>query len=75
MAFTCLKNMKESLNIFIARIVQNICAFVETEMGQRIGKWHLAPVLRGFTFCGFRIRTKFKLIKRQSIFDSDGSYR
>lgn len=46
---------------------QNICAFVETEMGQRIGKWHLAPVLRGFTFCGFRIRTKFKLIKRQSM--------
>ena len=52
---------------YLYPIAQNICAFVETEMGQRIGKWHLAPVLRGFTFCGFRIRTKFKLIKRQSM--------
>jgi len=44
-----------------------ICNFVTAEMGQRIGKWHLGPVSRGFTFCGFRIRLKFKLIKRQSM--------
>lgn len=44
-----------------------ICDFVAVEMGQRIGKWHLGPVSRGFTFCGFRIRLKFKLIKRQSM--------
>jgi len=44
-----------------------ICAFVATEMQQEIGKWSLVPVRRGFTFCGFRIRGKFKLIKRQSM--------
>ena len=44
-----------------------ICDFVAAEMGQRIGKWHLGPVSRGFTFCGFRIRRKFKLVKRQSM--------
>lgn len=44
-----------------------ICAFVAAEMGQRIGKWSLGPVDRGVTFCGFRIRRKFKLIKRQSM--------
>lgn len=44
-----------------------ICDFVAAEMRQRIGKWHLGPVSRGFTFCGFRIRLKFKLIKRQSM--------
>jgi hypothetical protein len=44
-----------------------ICAFVDLEMGQRIGKWSLGPVERGVTFCGFRIRRKFKLIKRQSM--------
>ena len=44
-----------------------ICDFVAAEMGQRIGKWHLGPVSRGFTFCGFCIRIKFKLIKRQSM--------
>lgn len=44
-----------------------ICAFVASEMGQRIGKWYLGPVGRGLTFCGFRIRRKFKLIKRQSM--------
>jgi hypothetical protein len=46
---------------------QSICNFVEAEMGQRIGKWHLGPTSRGITFCGFRIRIKFKLIKRQSM--------
>jgi hypothetical protein len=46
---------------------QSICAFVATEMDQRIGKWSLGPIQRGFTFCGFRIRLKFKLIKRQSM--------
>jgi RNA-directed DNA polymerase len=44
-----------------------ICAFVAEEMNQRIGKWSLAPVERGITFCGFRIRLKFKLVKRQSM--------
>ena len=44
-----------------------ICSFVGSEMGQRIGKWSLGPVDRGITFCGFRIRRKFKLIKRQSM--------
>lgn len=44
-----------------------ICAFVATEMQQEIGKWSLVPVRHGFTFCGFRIRLKFKLIKRQSM--------
>jgi retron-type reverse transcriptase len=44
-----------------------ICAFVAAEMGQRIGKWSLGPVDRGVTFCGFRIRRKFKLIKRLSM--------
>lgn len=44
-----------------------ICDFVAAEMGQRIGKWSLGPVERGITFCGFRIRRKFKLIKRQSM--------
>lgn len=44
-----------------------ICSFVAAEMGQRIGKWSLGPVERGVTFCGFRIRRKFKLIKRQSM--------
>ena len=42
-----------------------ICAFVAEEMNQRIGKWSLGPVERGITFCGFRIRRKFKLVKRQ----------
>jgi len=46
---------------------ETICAFVISEMGQRIGKWSLTPVDRGITFCGFRIRRKFKLIKRQSM--------
>jgi retron-type reverse transcriptase len=46
---------------------QDICAFVATEMDQRIGKWHLGSVARGVTFCGFRIRCKYKLIKRQSM--------
>lgn len=44
-----------------------ICAFVASEMAQRIGKWYLGPVERGLTFCGFRIRRKFKLVKRQSM--------
>jgi len=44
-----------------------ICTFVADEMGQRIGKWSLGPVERGVTFCGFRIRRKFKLVKRQSM--------
>lgn len=44
-----------------------ICAFVASEMRQQIGKWSLLPVGRGFTFCGFRIRRKFKLVKRQSM--------
>jgi len=46
---------------------KDICNFVEIEMHQQIGKWSLMPVKRGFTFCGFRIRRKFKLIKRQSM--------
>jgi retron-type reverse transcriptase len=44
-----------------------ICTFVANEMGQRIGKWSLGPVERGMTFCGFRIRRKYKLVKRQSM--------
>jgi len=44
-----------------------ICAFAAVEMNQAIGKWSLNPVDRGVTFCGFRIRRKFKLIKRQSM--------
>lgn len=44
-----------------------ICEFVANEMGQRIGKWSLGPVERGMTFCGFRIRRKYKLVKRQSM--------
>lgn len=44
-----------------------ICAFVAEEMNQRIGKWSLGSVERGITFCGFRIRRKFKLVKRQSM--------
>jgi retron-type reverse transcriptase len=44
-----------------------ICNYVASEMNQLIGKWHLGPVARGFTFCGFRIRIKYKLIKRQSM--------
>lgn len=48
-------------------IKAEVCAFVAAEMGQRIGKWSLGPVERGATFCGFRIRRKFKLIKRQSM--------
>lgn len=44
-----------------------ICAFVASEMAQRIGKWSLVPAGRGVTFCGFRIRRQFKLIKRQSM--------
>lgn len=46
---------------------ETICAFVAAEMGQQIGKWSLGPVQRGITFCGFRIRRKYKLIKRQSM--------
>ena len=49
------------------QLKDEICAFVATEMRQQIGKWSLTPVDRGFTFCGFRIRRKFKLIKRQSM--------
>jgi retron-type reverse transcriptase len=44
-----------------------ICTFVAEEMDQRIGKWSLGSVKRGVTFCGFRIRGRFKLIKRQSM--------
>ena len=44
-----------------------ICNFVAGKMNQRIGKWSLNPAQRGVTFCGFRIRQKFKLIKRQSM--------
>jgi len=44
-----------------------ICEFVANEMGQQIGKWSLGPVERGITFCGFRIRRKYKLVKRQSM--------
>ena len=44
-----------------------ICAFVKHEMAQVIGKWHLGHVKYGLTFCGFRIRIKYKLIKRQSM--------
>ena len=57
------------------QLKEEICAFVATEMRQQIGKWSLVPVKRGFTFCGFRIRRKFKLIKRQSMIRSAGSYR
>lgn len=46
---------------------ESICEFVIARMHQRIGKWSLRPVERGVTFCGFRIRPKFKLIKRQSM--------
>lgn len=49
------------------QLKDEICSFVANEMGQRIGKWSLGPVNRGITFCGFRIRRKYKLIKRQSI--------
>jgi retron-type reverse transcriptase len=49
------------------QLKNEICSFVEQEMNQAIGKWHLGPVARGFTFCGFRIRIKYKLIKRQSM--------
>lgn len=49
------------------QLKDEICSFVANEMGQRIGKWSLGPVDRGITFCGFRIRRKFKLIKRQSM--------
>ena len=49
------------------QLKDEICDFVASEMDQRIGKWSLVPVRRGFTFCGFRIRLKFKLIKRQSM--------
>lgn len=46
---------------------EQACLFVAAEMGQQIGKWSLGSVERGLTFCGFRIRRKFKLIKRQSM--------
>jgi len=49
------------------QLKDEICAFVASEMNQRIGKWSLGPVERGITFCGFRIRRKYKLIKRQSM--------
>lgn len=49
------------------QLKKEICAFVASEMQQRIGKWRLGPVGCGITFCGFRIRRKFKLIKRQSM--------
>lgn len=49
------------------QLKDEICAFVASEMRQRIGKWSLAPVESGITFCGFRIRRKYKLIKRQSM--------
>jgi retron-type reverse transcriptase len=44
-----------------------ICNFVKYEMKQKIGKWYLKQVKNGITFCGFRIRIKYKLIKRQSM--------
>lgn len=49
------------------RLKESICDFVLSQMNQKIGKWCLKPVKKGVTFCGFRIRTKFKLLKRQSI--------
>lgn len=36
-------------------------------MQQKIGKWSLRKVKNGITFCGFRIRIKYKLIKKQSM--------
>lgn len=56
------KNKSEGL-----ALKTEICNYVALEMSQVIGKWHLGPVVRGFTFCGFRIRVKYKLIKRQSM--------
>ena len=46
---------------------QQACDFVINEMNQQIGKWSLKTVKQGVTFCGFRIRRKFKLIKKQSM--------
>lgn len=61
-AVIIVKNKSEGL-----ALKTEICDYVASEMSQVIGKWHLGPVARGFTFCGFRIRIKYKLIKRQSM--------
>lgn len=42
-------------------------SFVRDVMGQVIGKWSLRPVKRGVTFCGYRLRIRYKLIKKQSM--------
>jgi len=49
------------------KIKEEICAFVANEMCQAVGKWGLYPVRKGVTFCGFRIKSRFKLIKKQSM--------
>jgi len=49
------------------RLKEKIDKFVSEEMKQKIGKWGIFPVKQGVTFCGFRIRTRFKLIKKQSM--------
>lgn len=61
-AVIIVKNKNEGLEL-----KTEICNFVVSEMNQIIGKWHLGPIARGLTFCGFRIRIKYKLIKRQSM--------
>lgn len=49
------------------RLKDDFSNFVRDEMRQTIGKWKLAPVKHGITFCGFRIKSSHKLIKRQSL--------
>lgn len=48
-------------------IEKKIEEFVKEHMSQSIGKWGIYPPQQGVTFCGFRIRKKFKLIKKQSV--------
>ena len=42
-------------------------AFAQERMGMRFSKWSIAPISRGINFLGYRIWTRHKLLRKQSV--------
>jgi len=42
-------------------------SFAQERMGMRFSKWSIAPISRGINFLGYRIWTRHKLLRKQSV--------
>jgi len=46
---------------------ERLKTFAQDRMGMQFSKWSIAPISRGINFLGYRIWTRHKLLRKQSV--------